>query len=81
MVDLRRGLPTLGEWQAFHPDEDNKSIGLSLDRRRPGFCLPWDVADVMDEESKLLQRRDRARIVCTDPDVAIVWALRRVNLR
>ena len=61
MVDIRRGSPTFGEWEAFHLDEDNmRSVYCPIGFAH-GFCVVSDVADVHLQAEQLLRRRDRAR--------------------
>jgi dTDP-4-dehydrorhamnose 3,5-epimerase len=75
MVDIRRGSPTFGEWEAFHLDEDNmRSVYCPIGFAH-GFCVVSDVADVMYKQSNYYADATERGIAYNDPDVAIEWPL------
>jgi dTDP-4-dehydrorhamnose 3,5-epimerase len=75
MVDIRRGSPTFGEWEAFHLDEDNmRSVYCPIGFAH-GFCVLSDVADVMYKQSNYYADGTERGIAYNDPDVAIDWPL------
>jgi len=75
MVDIRRGSPTFGEWEAFHLDEDNMRMVYCPVGFAHGFCVLSDVADVMYKQSNYYADGTERGIAYNDPDVAIEWPL------
>jgi dTDP-4-dehydrorhamnose 3,5-epimerase len=75
MVDIRRGSPTFGEWEAFRLDEENmRSVYCPIGFAH-GFCVVSDVADVMYKQSNYYSDATERGIAYDDPDVAIEWPL------
>lgn len=73
VVDLRRGSPTFGEWEAFELTDENLHqlycpIGFAH-----GFCVLSDFADVMYKCSGYYDESIERGIAYNDPDVAIAW--------
>ena len=73
VVDVRRGSPTFGEWEAFELDERNLRelycpIGFAH-----GFCVTSDVADVMYKCSSYYDEQVERGFAYDDPDVGIAW--------
>jgi dTDP-4-dehydrorhamnose 3,5-epimerase len=75
MVDVRRGSPTFGEWEAFELTEDNMHIAYCPIGFAHGFCVLSDVADVMYKQSNYYSDETERGIAYNDPDVAIAWPL------
>jgi dTDP-4-dehydrorhamnose 3,5-epimerase len=75
MVDVRRGSPTFGEWEAFHLDEDNMRSVYCPVGFAHGFCVLSGVADVMYKQSNYYADSTERGIAYNDPDVAIEWPL------
>jgi dTDP-4-dehydrorhamnose 3,5-epimerase len=76
MVDIRRGSPTFGEWEAFELSEDNMRSAYCPIGFAHGFCVVSDVADVMYKQSNYYADATERGIAYDDPDVAIDWPLR-----
>ena len=75
MVDIRRGSPTFGEWEAFELTEDNmRSVYCPIGFAH-GFCVVSEVADVMYKQSGYYADETERGIAYDDPDVAIDWPL------
>ncbi len=75
MVDIRRGSPTFGEWEAFELTEENmRSVYCPIGFAH-GFCVVSDVADVMYKQSNYYADETERGIAFNDPDVAIRWPL------
>ena len=75
MVDIRRGSPTFGEWEAFELTEENmRSVYCPIGFAH-GFCVLSDVADVMYKQSNYYADATERGIAYNDPDVAIEWPL------
>jgi dTDP-4-dehydrorhamnose 3,5-epimerase len=73
LVDLRRGSPTFGQWEAFELNDDNLHqlycpIGFAH-----GFCVTSDVADVLYKCSAYYDESIERGIAYDDPDVGIEW--------
>lgn len=75
VVDLRRGSPTFGEWEAFELTEENmRSVYCPIGFAH-GFCVTSDVADVMYKQSNYYSDAKERGIAYNDPEVGIVWPL------
>jgi dTDP-4-dehydrorhamnose 3,5-epimerase len=73
LVDLRRGSPTFGEWEAFELDEENLHqlycpIGFAH-----GFCVTSEIADVMYKVDAYYDDATERGIKYDDPEVGIQW--------
>lgn len=73
LVDVRRGSPTFGEWEAFQLDDENLRelycpIGFAH-----GFCVMSEQADVLYKCSAYYDPRLEQGISYDDPDVGIRW--------
>jgi dTDP-4-dehydrorhamnose 3,5-epimerase len=73
VVDLRRGSPTYGEWEAFELNDESLHqlycpIGFAH-----GFCVVSDMADVMYKCSAYYDESIERGIRYDDPDIAIGW--------
>jgi dTDP-4-dehydrorhamnose 3,5-epimerase len=75
MVDLRKGSPTFGEWEAFELTEDNMRMAYCPIGFAHGFCVTSDVADVMYKQSHYYNDATERGIAYNDPDVEIEWPL------
>ena len=51
VVDLRRGSPTFGEWEAFELSDENGRIVYCPIGFAHGFCVVSEVADVFYKQS------------------------------
>jgi len=75
-VDVRRGSPTYGEWEAVELDDESMRelyvpVGFAH-----GFCVLSDVADVMYKQSGYYDAQLERGIA----DIAIDWPLAREEL-
>jgi dTDP-4-dehydrorhamnose 3,5-epimerase len=73
VVDIRRGSPTFGEWEAFELNDENFHqiycpIGFAH-----GFCVLSESADVMYKQTGYYDGALERGIAYDDPDVAIAW--------
>jgi dTDP-4-dehydrorhamnose 3,5-epimerase len=73
VVDLRRGSPTFGEWEAVQLDDERHlqlwiPIGFGH-----GFCVLSDVADFAYKCTNVYDPATEAGIRFDDPDVGIEW--------
>jgi dTDP-4-dehydrorhamnose 3,5-epimerase len=73
LVDIRRGSPAFGEWEAFELDDRNLHqlycpIGFAH-----GFCVTSDTADVIYKCSSYYDEAVERGIAYDDPEVGIEW--------
>jgi dTDP-4-dehydrorhamnose 3,5-epimerase len=73
LVDIRRGSPTFGEWEAFELTDGNLHqlycpIGFAH-----GFCVLSDTADVLYKQSSYYDPEIESGFSYDDPDVGIAW--------
>jgi dTDP-4-dehydrorhamnose 3,5-epimerase len=80
MVDIRRGSPTFGEWEAFSLNDKNARIAYCPVGFAHGFCVISDTADVMYKQSNYYSDANERGIAYNDPDVAIAWPLPATEL-
>lgn len=79
-VDLRRGSPTHGRWEAVELDDERMRqlyvpVGFAH-----GFCALSDVADVMYKQTAYYDPAVERAIAWNDPDIAIDWPLAQDEL-
>jgi dTDP-4-dehydrorhamnose 3,5-epimerase len=75
VVDLRRGSPTFGEWEAFELSDANGRIVYCPIGFAHGFCVVSDLADVFYKQSNYYSDERERGIRYDDPDVGIEWPL------
>ena len=80
MVDIRRGSPTFGEWEAFELSDENMAqlyvpIGFAH-----GFAVTSDVADVVYKCSWYYVAETERGFRFDDPEVGIEWPLPQEEL-
>ena len=73
VVDIRRGSPTFGRWEAHELNDDNLHqlyvpVGFAH-----GFCVLSDLADVTYKCSTYFDPQLERGFAYDDPDVAIEW--------
>ena len=73
LVDLRRGSPTFGEWEAFELDDANHHQVYCPNGFAHGFCVVSDVADVVYMTSAYYDPAREGGFAYNDPAVAITW--------
>jgi dTDP-4-dehydrorhamnose 3,5-epimerase len=73
LVDLRKGSPTFGEWEAFTLNDENLQELYCPDGFAHGFCVTSEVADVIYKCSAYYDPSTEAGISYKDPDVGIEW--------
>lgn len=73
LVDLRRGSPTFGHWEAFELDDENRHIVYCPVGFAHGFCVTSETADVIYKQSAYYDPGVERGIAYNDPDVAIEW--------
>jgi len=73
VVDIRRGSPTFGEWEAFELSGENMRIAYCPIGFAHGFCTLSEHADVLYKQSGYYSGETERGIKYDDPDVAIAW--------
>jgi dTDP-4-dehydrorhamnose 3,5-epimerase len=75
LVDVRKGSPTFGQWEAFELTEENAHVLYCPIGFAHGFCVLSDVADVLYKQSNYYADATERGIAYNDPDVAIQWPI------
>ena len=73
LVDLRRGSPTFGQWEAFELTDENLRQLYCPVGFAHGFCVTGDHADVIYKCSAYYDPSRERGIKYDDPDVGIEW--------
>jgi dTDP-4-dehydrorhamnose 3,5-epimerase len=73
VVDLRRGSPTFGEWEAVELDDAKNHQLYVPDGFAHGFCVLSEVADVSYLVSTYYDPSAEAGFKYDDPEVGIEW--------
>jgi dTDP-4-dehydrorhamnose 3,5-epimerase len=73
VVDLRRGSPTFGEWEAFELDDTALRQLYCPVGFAHGFCVLSDRADVLYKCSAEYDGSIERGIAYDDPDIGIAW--------
>jgi len=72
-VDIRRGSPTFGEWEAFELDDENlRQLYIPIGFAH-GFCVTSDVADVIYKIDSYYEGELEQGFSYADPEVGIEW--------
>jgi dTDP-4-dehydrorhamnose 3,5-epimerase len=75
VVDVRRGSPHYGEWEAFELNDSNHHQLLVPVGFAHGFCVISDVADVIYKQTGYYDPELERGIAYNDPDLGIRWPL------
>jgi dTDP-4-dehydrorhamnose 3,5-epimerase len=75
VVDVRRGSPTFGHWEAFDLTEENGRILYCPVGFAHGFCVMSAIADVFYKQSDYYAPDLERGFRYDDPDVGIEWPL------
>lgn len=75
VVDLRRGSPSYGEWEAFELDDQSLHLLYVPLGFAHGFCVLSEVADVVYKQTAYYDASLERGIAWNDPQVAIDWPL------
>ena len=73
VVDIRRGSPTYGAWEAFELSDENMRIVYCPVGFAHGFCTLSDVADVIYKQSNYYSGERERGFKYNDPEVGIEW--------
>ena len=75
MVDLRKGSPTYGEWEAFELSDENGRMVYCPVGFAHGFCVTSEIADVFYKQDAYYNDATERGISFRDPDVGIEWPI------
>ncbi len=74
-VDLRRGSPTYGRWEAVELDDESmRELYLPVGFAH-GFCVLSEVADVVYKQTAYYDPAVERGIAWDDPEIGIEWPL------
>jgi dTDP-4-dehydrorhamnose 3,5-epimerase len=73
LVDIRRGSPAFGQWEALTLDDVDHHQVYCPDGFAHGFCVLSEVADVVYKTSSYYDPGLEGGFAFDDPDVAIGW--------
>jgi dTDP-4-dehydrorhamnose 3,5-epimerase len=79
-VDLRRGSPAYGQWEAVELDgESMRELYVPVGFAH-GFCVISDVADVLYKQTAYFDAAIERGIAFDDPEIGIEWPLPAAEL-
>ena len=73
LVDIRRGSPTFGEWEAFTLNDETLHHLYCPDGFAHGFCVASEVADVVYKCSAYYDAELESGIAYNDQGIGIEW--------
>jgi dTDP-4-dehydrorhamnose 3,5-epimerase len=76
LVDIRRGSPTYGQWEAFELSDDNLHVLYAPIGFAHGFCVMSDIADVLYKQSNYYSGEVERGFRYDDPEVGIEWPVK-----
>ena len=81
MVDLRRGSPTYGEWEAFELSDENGRMVYCPVGFAHGFCVTSELADVFYKQDAYYNDATERGISFRDPAIGIEWPIPADDLK
>ena len=73
VLDIRRGSPTFGQWEAHElSDENHHQLYIPIGFAH-GFCVTSEVADVLYRVSTYYDPKLETGLAYDDPDLGIEW--------
>ena len=79
-VDLRRGSPTYGQWDAVELDDESMRVLYLPVGMAHGFCVLSEVADVLYKQTAYYDPAVERGIAFDDPEIGIEWPLARAEM-
>jgi dTDP-4-dehydrorhamnose 3,5-epimerase len=73
LVDIRKGSPAFGQWEAFTLNDENLRQLYVPDGFAHGFCVTSEVADVVYKCAAYYDPKAESGISYQDPDIGIEW--------
>jgi dTDP-4-dehydrorhamnose 3,5-epimerase len=81
MVDLRKGSPTYGEWEAFELSDENGRLVYCPVGFAHGFCVTSEIADVFYKQDAYYNDATERGISFRDPAIGIEWPIPADDLK
>jgi dTDP-4-dehydrorhamnose 3,5-epimerase len=75
-VDIRKGSPTFGKWQAVELDSESKNMFYIPVGFAHGFCVLSDFAEVEYLCSSVYNGATESGIAWDDPDIGVQWPIK-----
>jgi dTDP-4-dehydrorhamnose 3,5-epimerase len=75
MVDIRKGSPTYGEWEAFELSDENGRMVYCPVGFAHGFCVTSEIADVFYKQDAYYNDQTERGISFRDPSIGIEWPI------
>jgi len=75
VVDLRRGSPTYGQWEAVELDDQGMRMLYVPVGFAHGFCVLSEIADVLYKQTAYYDPAVERGIAWDDPEIGIEWPL------
>ena len=72
-VDIRRGSPTFGQWDAFELTPENRRAVFLPEGVAHGFCVTSESAGVTYKVTNFYSAKDERGIIWNDPTLRIPW--------
>jgi len=76
-VDLRKGSPTFGQWDALEISEDNKKMVFIPRGFAHGFCTISDVSEVVYKVDNWYSAKNEGGLLWCDSDLNIEWPVKQ----
>jgi dTDP-4-dehydrorhamnose 3,5-epimerase len=73
LVDIRKGSPAFGQWEAFTLNDENLQQLYCPDGFAHGFCVTSEIADVIYKCSSYYDPAAESGISYEDPAIGIEW--------
>lgn len=80
IVDVRRGSPSHGKWEAFELTDNNQHQLLVPIGFAHGFCVLSEIADIIYKQTAYYDPKLERGITYDDPDVGISWPIPREDM-
>ena len=73
LVDIRKGSPDFGRWEAYELSDENLHVLYAPDGFAHGFCVTSEVADLVYKCSAYYDPETERGIAFNDPEIGIEW--------
>jgi dTDP-4-dehydrorhamnose 3,5-epimerase len=73
LVDLRKGSPQFGQWEAYELSDENLRVLYAPDGFAHGFCVTSEIADLVYKCSAYYDPGAERGIAFNDPEIGIEW--------
>jgi dTDP-4-dehydrorhamnose 3,5-epimerase len=73
LVDVRRGSPAFGRWEAYELSDENHHVLWAPPGFAHGFCVTSEVADVLYKQTAYWSPQADRAVQLADPAIGIAW--------